>query len=357
MVSRVWIGLGSVLLAVVGLLTGWRTDQSGGDGGVVAAVALLALAAGLLVAASAGGEIVVRVTGGLLLVAGLAVVVTHHELWWWLPGSWVAPVSLAAVLISAVGAGVLLFAYGFRLAGLSGALGLLALVCLALTLLPYLGSDEKSVLRAFATALGAVALAAGVGAATTGRTSGERRVMTAVAGVVGAAVTVYAGFDSYPVYASGSHHAAVIGATIIGAVASLALGAAGSRSDVTGGLPRTEPSSGRTAGPETVVPPAAPMPEQPHEPSSHLATPESPSRAPAEPTRVYPTAGPVTTSAVPSVAAGEPSPTTAASPALAAERAPRAADRLQTASLAVGLLIGVITIAKELVAAFVALVQ
>ncbi|GAA1412629.1 hypothetical protein ACFQZ4_49260 [Catellatospora coxensis] len=355
MISRVWIGLGAVLLAVVGLLSGWRIDQSGGDAGVLAAVALLALAAGCLLAAGAGGEVVVRATGGALFVAGLAVVVTHHELWWWLPISWVTPVSLAALVVSLVGVGVLLLAYGFRLAGLSGALGLLALVCLALTFLPYLGSEEKSVLRAFATALGSVALAAGVGAATTGRTAGRRRTMTAVAGVLGAAVTVYAGFDSYPVYASGGHHAAVIGATIIGATASLALGAAVSWPDIVGGLRWKASSPGRTAGPDTAVPPTAAIPEQLHEPSP-LASPESSPQAPAEPTQPYPPAGSVTPQAVPSVVVIEPSVTTAASPA-AAEGAPRPADRLQTASLAVGLAIGLITIAKELIAAFLAIIQ
>ncbi len=356
-ISRVWVGLGAVLLAVVGLSIGWRIDQSGGDAGVLAALALLALAAGCLLAASAGGEVAVRATGGALFVAGLAVVVTHHELWWWLPVSWVTPVSLTALIISLVGVGVLLLAYGFRLAGLSGALGLLALACFALTLLPYLGSDEKSVLRAFATALGAVALTAGVGAATTGRTGGERRAMTAVAGGLGAVVTVYAGLDSYPVYASGSHHAAVIGATIIGAVASPALGVAVSWPHLVGGLRWKDSSTGRTAGPGTAVPPTVPTPEQPDVPSSRIASPESPSQAPAEPTQPYPPAEAVTTSAVPSVVAGEHSLTAAASLAPAAERASRAPDRLQTASLAVGLVIGLMTIAKELITAFLALIN
>lgn len=69
------------------------------------------------------------------------------------PNNWTTPVSLTALVISLVGMGILLLAYGFSLAGLSGALGLLALACLALTLLPYGGSDDQSVLRAFATAV------------------------------------------------------------------------------------------------------------------------------------------------------------------------------------------------------------
>lgn len=346
MVSRVWVGLGAVLLAVVGLLLGWRIDQGGGDAGVLAALALLTLAAGCLLAASAGGEVTVRVTGGALFVGGLAVVVTHHQLWWWLPASWVTPVSWVAPVVSLVGVGFLLLAYGFRLAGLSGALGLLALVCFALTLLPYLGSEEKPVLRAFATALGAVALTAGVGAATAGRSGGGRRGATAVAGGLGAVVTVYTGFDSYPVYASSGHHVAVIGATIIGAAASVALGAVVSWPRAKDGRQWTEPGDGGVSGPGTVVPPMAP--EQPGESAS-------PVQAPAAPVRAHSAARPVATSAMPSVVADEPA-LTAASPAPAAGHASRAADRLQTASLAVGLLIGLITIAKELIAAFLALI-
>lgn len=319
MVSRVWAGLGVVLLAVVGLSAGWRIDQSGGDAGALAALALLALAAGCLLAASAGGEVVVRVTGGVLFLVGLAVVITHHEVWWWLPVSWVTPVSLAALVISLVGVGVLLLAYGFSLAGLSGALGLLALACLALTLLPYVGSEEKSVLRVFATAFGAVALAGGARAATITRTRGERRAVTAAAGVLGAAVTIYAGFDSYPVYASGSHHAAVIGATLIGAAASLALGAAFSWPNVVDGLPPEESSTGRTVGPESVAPPTPPVPEQPHEPS-HVAPPEPATQVSAEPAQPHPAAGQVIT---PAVVAVKPSLTTTTSPAPAAAPASR----------------------------------
>jgi hypothetical protein len=357
-VGRVWVGLVMVMLAVVGLFVGWRIDEGGGgDAGVLAAFAVLALAAGCLLAASVGGEVAVRGTGGALFVGGLAVVITHHEVWWWLPTNWVTPVSLAALVISLVGLGVLLLAYGFRLAGLSGALGLLALACLALTFLPYLGSEEKSVLRAFATALGAVAFTAGVGAATTGRTHVGRRAMTAVAGALGAVVTVYAGYDSYEVYAPGGYHAAVIGATIAAAVASLTLGVAISWPSVAGALLRKDSSTIRTAGPETVVAPTVPMPEQGHEPPSHLASPEPPPQAPAEPTPPLAPAEPVTTPAVPSVVAIKPPPTTAASPAPAAESASRANDRLQTASLAVGLVIGLITIAKELIAAVLALIH
>ncbi len=356
MVSRVWVGLGVVLLAVFGLLTGWRIDQSGGDGGVVAALALLALAAGSLLVASAGGEVAVRVTGGALFLAGLAVVVTHHEVWWWLPSSWVTPVSLVALAISVAGVGVLLLAYGFRLAGLSGALGLLALASFGVALLPYLGSDEELVLRVFATAFGAVALAAGA-AATSAGTSGVRRAITAVAGVLGAVVTVYAGFDSYPVYATSIHHVAVIGAMLLGAVAALAFGVAGWWPSMVGGLPRKESSTGRTVGSETVVPPTAPVPKQADEPPSHLAPPEPSPQPPAAPAQPHPPADAVTTPAVPAAVAVMPSLTTTASPAPAAAPASRAPDRLQTASVAVGLVIGLMTIAKELIAAFLALLH
>jgi hypothetical protein len=255
-----------------------------------------------------------------------------------------------------VGLGVLLLAYGFSLAGLSGALGLLALACFALTLLPYIGSEEQSVLRAFATALGAVALTTGVGAATTVRTRFDRRAMTA--GVVAAAVTVYAGYDSYDVYAPGGYHAAVIGATITGAVASLALGVAISWPNVAGWLPRKDTSIGRAARPETVVPPTVPMPEQAHEPPSHVAPPQPPPQAPAEPTPPLAPAEPETTLAAPTlVVAAKPPSATAASAAPAAETALPARDRLQTASLAVGLVIGLITIAKELIAAALAIIH
>jgi hypothetical protein len=357
MVGRVWVGLVMVLLAVVGLLVGWRIDENGGDSGGLAGLAALALAAGCLLVASAGGEVAVRVTGGALFVAGLAVVITHHEVWWWLPNNWATPVSLAALVISLVGLGVLLMAYGFRLAGLSGALGLLALTCFALTLLPYLGSEEKSVLRAFATALGAVAFTAAAGAATTGRTRRERRATTAVAGALGAAVTVYAGYDSYDAYAPGGYHAAVIGATITGAVASLAIGVVISWPIVARGLPRKDLSAGQTAGPETVVPPTVPMPEQAHEPPSHVAPPQPPPQAPTEPTLPAAPTEPVTTPAAPNIIATNLTPTTAASPTPAAELAARAPDRLQTASLAVGLVIGLMTIVKELISAALALVR
>jgi hypothetical protein len=362
-VGRARVGLVMVLFGVVGLLVGWRVEGNSGDAAVLAVVAVLAvlsalaLAAGFLVAASAGGEVTVRATGGLLFVAGLAVVVTHHEVWWWLPTSWETPVSLAALAVSLVGLGFLLLAYGFSLAGLSGALGLLALTCLALTLLPYIGSEEQSVLRTFATALGAVALTTGVRVATAQRTRGDRRAMTAAAGAVGAAVTVYAGYDSYDVYAPGGYHAAVIGAAITGAVASLALGAATSWQSPSGGPPRKDSSTGPAAGPETFAPPTVPMPEQAHEPPSNVAPPEPPPQAPAERTSPLAPAEPLITPAPPTLVAAKPPSTTAGSPAPAAENSPPARDRLQTASLAVGLTIGLITIAKELIAAAVAVIH
>jgi hypothetical protein len=355
-VGRVRVGLVMVLLGVVGLLVGWQIEGNNDNAAVLAVLSALALAAGSLLTASAGGEVAVRVTGGLLFVAGLAVVITQNEVWWWLPNNWATPVSLTALVISLVGLGILLLAYGFSLAGLSGALGLLALACLALTLLPYIGSNEQSVLRAFATALGAVALTTGVSVATTVRTHVDRRAMTAVVAAVGAAVTVYAGFDSYDHTPPGGYHAAVIGATITGAVASLALGVAISWPSVVGWLPRKDSSTGRAAGPETVVPPTVPMPEQAHEPPSHVA-PEPPPQAPAEPPPPLAPAEPVTTPPAPTVVAAKPPSTTAASAAPAAETASHAGNRLQTASLAVGLVIGLITIAKELIAAALAIIH
>ncbi|TQS46872.1 hypothetical protein [Cryptosporangium phraense] len=225
MVGRVWIGLVIIFLGVVGLLLGWQIEENGDNVAVLAVFSALAVAAGCLVAASAGGEVAVRATGGLLFAAGLVVAVTNHDVSWWLPSNWQAPVSLTALVISLAGLGVLLLAFGFSLAGLSGGLGLLGLACLALDLLPYIGSDEQSVLRAGATALGAVALTAGVSAAAARRTRVDRRVMTGVA-AAGAAVIVYAGYDSYGSTSPGGYRAAVIVATLTGATASLALGAA-----------------------------------------------------------------------------------------------------------------------------------
>ena len=354
MVVRVRVGLVMVLLSVVGLLVGWQIEENGDNAGVLAVLSALALAAGCLLAASAGGEVAVRTTGGLLFVA---VVITQHEVWWWLPNNWATPVSLTALVISVVGLGVLLLAYGFSFAGLSGALGLLALACFALTLLPYIGSEEQSVLRAFATALGAVALTTGVSAATTWRTRGERGAMTAVAAAVGAAVTVYAGYDSYEVYAPGGYHAAVIGATITGVLTSLVLGVAIFWPSVAGGLRRKGSSTGRAAGPEPVVPPRAPMPEQAHEPPSHVAPQQPQPQAPAEPPPPLVPAKLVTTPAAPTIVATKIPSTTAASATPAAETASHAGNRLQTASLAVGLVIGLITIAKELITAALAIID
>ena len=359
MVSRVWVGLGVLLLGVVGLLAGWWIDTGGGQAGVLAALAVFAVAAGALLAASAGGEVPVRATGGLLFMAGLAVIITHHQVWWWLPTSWQTPVSVAALIIAVVGLAVMLLAYGFSLAGLSGALGLLALTCLALTLTPYIGSEEQSVLRAFATALGSVALTAGVGAAAgvggtadgaaagvARRTRVDWHAMTAVAGVVGAAVTVYAGYDSYDVYAPGGHHAAVIGAAVGGAVASLALGAVIAWSSITGRLTRTSRSAGRTPGPVTAEP--APVPAPPHQPP-HEPPPHEP-------------AGAVTAPAASTVVTARPAATTttsasAVSTAPSADTSTRLRDRLQTASVAVGLVIGIITIAKEVIGAALAIIH
>jgi outer membrane biosynthesis protein TonB len=409
MVNRVWIGLGVLLLGLVGLLVAWSMAENGGAGsGVVALFAVLAVAAGALLAASAGGEIPVRVTGGLLFVVGLTVVVTQHQVWWWMPTGWAVPVTAAAGIVAVAGLGVLLLAYGFDLAGLSGALGLLALACLALTLLPYIGSEERSVLRAFATALGAVALTAGVGAAATLRTTADARVdwrtMTAIAGLIGAAACAYAGYDSYEVYAPTGHHVAVIGAAVIGAAASLALGAIIGWPGIARRLPgaaaqpappmngtstQTEPPHLPTAQPaEPHQPTAQPIPHlptaepaQPHQPTAEPAAPHQPTAEPAEPR--WPTAEPVAPyrptaepasphqPAVPTMAPAPVvttppiaiAPATATASATAVATAPAATvpaaassqvanplrDRLQTASAVVGLVIGLITIAKELI--------
>jgi len=355
-VGRVRVGLVMVLLGVVGLVAGWQIEDNGDNAAVLAVLSTLVLAAGCLLVASASGEVAVRATGGLLFVAGLAVVITQNEVWWWLPTNWMTPVSIAALVISLVGLGMLLFAYGFSLAGLSGALGLLALACFALTFLPYIGSEEKSVSRAFATALGAVALTAGVSAAATGWTRQARRAMTTGAATVAAAVTVYAGYDSYEMYAPTGYHVAVIGATITGVVASLALAVAISWPNIAGGRPWKGSSTGRTTGTETIVPPTLPIPEQAHRPPSQVEPPEPLPQAPAEPPPLAP-AQPVTTPAAPIIVGATPPPATTAAAAPTAETASHAGNRLQTASMAVGLVIGLITIAKELIAAAVAVLR
>jgi hypothetical protein len=164
-VVRTRMGLPAAAIGVLGLAVAWWARDAATVSAILAVLASVVLAAGLLVAARAGGEAPTRITGGLLCVAGLAVAITQHQVWWWLPTGWETPMTVASLLIAAAGFGTLLFAYGFRMAGLSGACGVLAAVCLAATRLPYLGSEDKAVLRALTAALGAVALVAGLRAA------------------------------------------------------------------------------------------------------------------------------------------------------------------------------------------------
>src|SRR5205814_8847592 len=185
-----------------------------------------------------------------------------------------------------------------------------------------------------------MAFTAGVGAATTRRPRAHRRALTAVAGAVAAAVALYAGYDSYETYAPGGYHAAVIGATIGGVVGSLAIGVVIAWPNVAGGLTRKGSGAARATGSESVAPSTVLTPEQAHEPSSPIAPPASPPQRSAESAPSPTPAEPVTTPATP-----------------AAETSPRAHDRLQTASLAVGLVIGLITIAKELIAAALAIIH
>ncbi|HYN95009.1 MAG TPA: hypothetical protein VES42_14265, partial [Pilimelia sp.] len=210
MPRRIWTALVVAALGATGLVLGWELDENGADGGVLASLSVLALAAAALLAASAAGEVPVRATGGLLFVAGVAVFVTHHHVWWWLPPSWETEVSVAAVAVALAGLGVLLLAYGVSLAGLSGALGVLALTCLALTLLPYLGSPDEAVLRTVGTALGAVACTAGVVATADPGRGGRRAAAPVAVGVLAAAAAGYAGYDSSSPYAPPGYQPAVI---------------------------------------------------------------------------------------------------------------------------------------------------
>jgi hypothetical protein len=310
------IALALVLLGGAGLAVAWPLGLAGG---VLAAGCLGAVAAGALLAAAGAGQVAVRATGGALFVAGSAVLVTQHQVWWWMPAGWAGPVSAAAAVLAAAGLGVLLFAYGIRLAALSGALGLLAVACLGLTLPPYIGSDDEAVLRAWATALGAVALTAGARATTarppttrppttrppTARVLVGRWWLPGVA-VAAAAAAAFAGYDSWSPYATGARHAAVLVAAVAGVAGSLALG-----------VPR-----GRAAG---RIPPAPVSPA----PVSPAPAPPAPAPAPAPSAPAPAAPGPAPAPDVPGRTRG---------------------DRLQTASAVVGLVIGVITIAKELAA-------
>ena len=337
MIRRWWVGLVIAVFGAAGLVVGWLIEDNGDNAAVLAVLSAFALAAGCLLAANTAGEVAVRATGGLLFIAGLAVIITQHEVWWWLPNNWATPMSLTAFVISLAGLGVLLLAYGFRLAWLSGAVGLLALTCLGLTMLPYGSSNDQEVLQVIATALGGIALTMGVHALTA-RTRLDRR-STALTAAVAAAVTLYSGYDAYGHTPSGGHHIAVLGVTGVGAVGSLLLGAAlswpavaglfrsGSRAD----RPRA-PEPAPTATRSGTVPMEAPL-----QPTADPAV----SRGTTEPAMSSASGGPKTTQA------------TAASPtAMTSSKG----NRLQTASLIVGLVVGLITIAKELIAAILAVI-
>jgi hypothetical protein len=313
-VVRTRMGPAAAALGLAGLAAAWWTRDSPDASGILAALASVVLAAGLLVAARAGGEAPTRITGGLLCLAGLAVVITQHQVWWWLPTGWETPLTIAWLVIAAAGFGTLLFAYGFRMAGLSGACGVLAAVCLSATALPYLGSEDKAVLRALTAALGAVALVAGLRAAARPAMLRSRGWRGALAGAAALAVG-FTGYDAYGTYAPIGYRLATIAATLAGIATVLLLGA-WSRWPAP---PGRSPATGPLATPSRPPPSAGPR-------ASAVPAPVSPSAPAAAPAG---TAVPV------------------AAPTLRA--------RLETLSLAVGVVIGLITILKEVVAAFRAL--
>lgn len=315
---RTRAGIAAVTTGVLGLALAWWIVDSAGVSGAFGTVSAIVLATGLLLVAPAGGEVATRITGGLLCVAGLAVAVTQHQLWWWLRTGWEAPMTVASLLIALVGLGVLLFAYGFRMAGLSGACGVLAAACLAAVPLPYIGSEDEAVLRAAAAALGAVALVAGFRAAVKPPLAGSLAVRGAL--IVAAAVAVaFVGYDAYGTYAPTGYRAATITATILGVVGVLVVGI------VT--LPGPAGSPGRT------------------EAAGSSGRPE-PARSSGR------TEGAVVDSA-PSSAVEEAGARTA--PAAGGTGGRSLRGSLETISLAVGVIIGLITILKEVVAAVRAL--
>ncbi|MEV6631551.1 hypothetical protein AB0M54_12450 [Actinoplanes sp. NPDC051470] len=327
-VNRTRVGLASVAAGLLGLATAWWLIDSEGGSGVVGTTAAVVLAAGLLLVASELGEAATRICGGLLCVAGLAVAITQHEVWWWLRAGWETPMTVAALLIAVVGLGVLLFAYGFRMAGLSGACGVLAAAGLLSVALPYNGSEDEAVLRAWAAALGAVALVAGFRAAARPPLAhslgvGVTLVVAAVLGVA------FAGYGAYETYAPIGYRAATVTATVVGIVAVLVIGGLPLRR-FRGGLPRPAPDDG-VVSPEPGAP-AVPTPGPPVRRSPEPAAPTGPSDRPVAVDR---------TPAVPGAVAS-------------AGRSPR--NRLETLSLAIGVVIGLITIFKEIIAAVRSLV-
>lgn len=332
---RIRAGIAAVVTGVLGLAVAWWMVDGAGLSGVIGTISTVVLALGLLSVARAGGEAATRITGGLLCIAGLAVAVTQHQLWWWLRAGWETPMTIASLLIALAGLGVLLFAYGFRMAGLSGACGVLAAACLAAVLLPYLGSEDKAVLRALAAALGAVALVAGFRAAAKPPLAGSPAARGALIVASGVAVA-FAGYDAYGTYAPTGYRVATVTATVLGIVGVLVVGGIGLHGPVGGAAPGS---------------PAVPTPDHavPREatPTPHPAEPRSP--APVEPAgspgRPEAQSGPA--AVVDSTPPAQVGKTAAGGPSLRA--------RLETISLAVGVVIGLITILKEVVAALRAL--
>jgi hypothetical protein len=244
-VDRTRVGLAAVLAGVLSLAVAWWMVDSAGVSGAVGTIAAVVLAAGLLLVAQAGGEAAIRITGGLLCIAGLAVAITQHQLWWWLRTGWETPMTVASLLIALGGLGVLLFAHGFRMAGLSGACGVLAAVALATVPLPYLGSEDEAVLRAFAAALGAVALVAGFRAVDRPPLAGSRPARGALIALSALAVA-FAGLDAYGTYAPTGYRVATVVATVAGVVAVLVVGTIRLGEHTGGPVVPAMPTPGRT---------------------------------------------------------------------------------------------------------------
>jgi hypothetical protein len=294
--ARTGIGSGLALTGVCAVTLSWIGRDSFDASLVLVVTGVLAFAAGLIVTATTGGEAVTRFTGALLCVAGLAVVVTHHEVWWWLPASWATPVTVAATVVAVGGLVTLLFAYGFRRAALSGAAGVLAVVCLALTALPYLGSADQAVLRTLATCFGAVALMA---AATASRSTSRRRSRVLAAAAAAVVAIGFAVYDTSRVETTPGHRATVLLAMLTAVTAVVWFAA--------------------SAMYRTVVPSGPRGPDRPIADADHDRPPQRQSTPPDAVTM----------------------PMTAVAP----ER-----NRLESLSLLVGVIAGIVTIVKEALA-------
>jgi hypothetical protein len=322
MAGRTLAGFLATLAGVAGVAVASQLERNGYDSGLLAAVMTLVLAVGILLLASRGRPAALRIAGGLLAVSGVAVIVTHHQMWYWLPASWEAPMSLASLTVAVTGLATVMLGRGFNLGGLSATLGLLALLSLALTLLelPDVGSWDRDVLRVWATGLGAVALAAAFLAVARRQTTQPRwRGYSATVALVGAAVVVFAAADSYDQYAPTGYRAALF----IGAGVAILL-------TMAFGLAAVAP----IRRPETQV--------RPPTTESRRADRELEPAIVAEPAPSFGTA-------IPDLGARPPS--GAADLATTATRQ----GRIQTVALVVGLVTGIITIVKELVALVLAI--